>query len=98
MIKRLLHYCVFALCLAVTSAFAIGFERPAAYLVSSVRGMGELTAASAERFRLTLAGWGAGSSANDGLSTAGMRKVSNHFLSADDNRLIGGTEVGWSCA
>lgn len=92
--NRLLHYCAFALCMAVTSAFAIGVERPVMFLVDSFRGMGELTAASAERFRMTLIGWGAGSQANEGMSTASLRASSNHFVIADANLPPDG-EVGW---
>lgn len=93
-INRLLHYCAFALCLAVTSVFAIGVERPVSYLVNSFRGMGELTAASAERFRMTLVGWGCSSGVGEGISTASLRASSNHFVIADANLSPDG-EVGW---
>lgn len=93
MMKRLLHYCAFALAACFGNALFERLERPFAYIGESLKYAFELPGVAATRFKMALATWRTGSQSGEGISKSSLRASSNHFVIGN---AIGLPEkVGW---
>jgi hypothetical protein len=76
-ITRYLRYAFLGLLAAFAVPFASALERPMSYLTSAVE---DMQSPAMVRHQLTLAKWRSEHGVGAGLSTAGMRSESNHFV------------------
>jgi len=94
MMKRLLHYCAFALMACFGPAMFERLERPAFFLCKSLKIAFDLPGVAATRFKMALASWRTGSSSETGISTSSLRASSNHFVIGNATGLP--EKVGWA--
>lgn len=80
MMKRLLHYCAFALAACFGPALFERLERPAFFLVESLKQVFELPGVAATRFKMAMASWRTESQTGTGISITSLRASSNHFV------------------
>jgi hypothetical protein len=93
MMKRLFHYCAFALAACFGQALFERLERPAFFLAASLKQVFELPGVAATRFKMAMASWRTSNSTDAGIPASSLRASSNHFVIGNAAGLP--EKVGW---